>query len=406
MLKSKNILFLISGSIACYKVCSLISKLKQAGHEIKVVLTKSSLNFIGASTIEGLTGHAPYIDMYAQGQAMAHIDLQRWADLIIAAPATANFINRAAAGIADDFATTIFLAHDFQKPFLIAPAMNTKMYQHPTTQKSIQLLNNMGVHVLETASGVLACGETGFGRLLEPELLLNEINHHLNSNRISTIKNLPEKHVLITAGGTIEPIDDVRCLTNRSTGKTAATIANHLVAAGFNVTYLHSKTALLPTASCKMESFESFQDLNSQLTNLLQKNIFDAVIHAAAVSDYSIDKFDGKLDSSQNDLTLKLKKNPKLIEFIKHFNPTTKLFGFKLTSTDDSDYINQKIISLFEKSNCDFVIHNSWKNIKNNQHLFDFFNKNITLSPSKNMNLTDLCIKIAQSINCNQKETL
>ncbi|MFN8945847.1 MAG: flavoprotein, partial [Pseudobdellovibrionaceae bacterium] len=128
----------------------------QKGFDIEVIMTPSCLKFVGTSTVEGLTGKPPLVDMYDPGFVMDHIHLQRWADLILVAPATAHFINRIALGIGDDLASTLFLAHDFQKPFLIAPAMNTKMYLHPTTQKSMQSLKEMGVHILEAASGVLA----------------------------------------------------------------------------------------------------------------------------------------------------------------------------------------------------------------------------------------------------------
>ena len=186
-LNNKNILIILTGSIACYKSCSVISRLKQKGHNLKVVLSPSSLEFIGKATIEGLTGETPITDMYASGNTMDHINLARWADLVLVAPATANYINKIAYGLGDDLLTTLFLAHDFTKPFLIAPAMNTKMYLHPTTQASIQKLRAMNIEILEAASGVLACGEIGSGRLLEPELILEEIEKFLGLNKIGPV---------------------------------------------------------------------------------------------------------------------------------------------------------------------------------------------------------------------------
>ena len=225
----------MTGSIASYKACGVLSKLKQAHHEVKVVMSPSSLQFVGKATIEGLTGETAITDMYGDGQVMDHIHLMRWADLIIVAPATAHYINRIANGIGDDLLTTLFLAHDFKKPFLVTPAMNTMMYLHPTTQRSIKKLKEMGIEILEAASGVLACGEVGYGRLLEPELILNEIEQRLQSSAeikltgatsSTASKNI---QVLMTAGGTSEPIDDIRVITNRSTGKTASVLADHLV---------------------------------------------------------------------------------------------------------------------------------------------------------------------------------
>jgi phosphopantothenoylcysteine decarboxylase/phosphopantothenate--cysteine ligase len=163
------------------------------------------------------------------------------------APATANYVNKTSQGIGDDLVTTMFLAHDFKKPFLIAPAMNTSMYLHPVTQKSIQSLKAMGIEILETASGVLACGEVGWGRLLEPDLIVEEVKRHLSLktesiNQTPIKKSLAQK-ILITSGGTEEAIDRVRSLTNKSTGATGAYLADHFSQLGFDVVYLHAENA-------------------------------------------------------------------------------------------------------------------------------------------------------------------
>ena len=180
MSKSK-VLFILTGSIACYKACQVISRLVQADCEVQVVASPAALQFVGNATFEGLTGKSTISDLYAAGNVMDHIHLMRWADLIIVAPATANYVNKIAQGVGDDLLTTLFLAHDFKKPFLLAPAMNTSMYLHPITQNSIRKLKEIGIEILETASGVLACGETGFGKLLDPELIQKEIQSRLPS---------------------------------------------------------------------------------------------------------------------------------------------------------------------------------------------------------------------------------
>ena len=236
---NKNILIILTGSIACYKTCSVISALHQKGYQIKTVLSPGSLQFIGAATIEGLTGTAPVTNMYAMGSIMDHINLNRWADLVLVAPATANYINKIAAGIGDDLLTTLFLSHDFKKPFVIAPAMNTKMYLHPITQESITKLKNYGIEILETASGVLACGEVGYGKLLDPQLIIAEVEKRISQpsglTKPMTEDKVLSKKVLITSGGTTEPIDDIRSITNTSTGKTAAYLADQLTEAGVQV---------------------------------------------------------------------------------------------------------------------------------------------------------------------------
>lgn len=386
MLKSthKKILIIMTGSIACYKVCMLISRLKQEGHQLKVVMTKNSLQFVGSATIEGLSGEAPHTDLYATGHAMDHINLARWADLILVAPATAHYINKVSAGLADDLASSLFLAHDFQKPFLLAPAMNTKMYQHPATQDSIHKLTSIGVTILETASGVLACGEIGSGRLLEPELIYQDLIQRLNIDTTSSLKTdrlyqqLPVEvmrppQVLITAGGTSEPIDDVRVITNRSTGKTAARLADYLMETGFQVTYLHSQNAIRPQNQCESLSFESFSDLQSLLTKIIREKHFDYILHAAAVSDYSPTAYSGKINSDEPELVLRLKRNPKIVNEIKKISPASCLVAFKLTSTVHLEEIDSKVKTLLNSSQADFVVQNSWSEVREQKPTYRLF---------------------------------
>ncbi len=404
MLKSntstKNILILMSGSIACYKVCTVISRLKQKNYNIKVVMSAAAQKFIGTATIEGLLGSAPITDMYESGSVMDHIHLARWADLILLAPATANTINKMAAGLGDDLISTIFLAHDFQKPFLLTPAMNTKMYQHPTTQKSLSELKKMGVNILETASGVLACGEFGYGRLIEPDLIMSEIESSVSdTNRALIQKDITPtqpKKILITAGGTQEPIDDVRYITNKSTGRTAARIADQLIESGFQIIYLHAENAKLPILDCRRISFNTFADLDQKLSSVLSSDQFDVVMHAAAVSDYSVVKSGiGKIDSLQENLTITLKKNPKLINQIKKISPDSLLIGFKLTSTNDTSVIQNKVQNLLTISNCDYVVHNDWSSVKTGHSIFNIYSPT---TKSENLNIDDLTIEMSQII--------
>lgn len=401
---SKNILILLTGSIACYKACSVISKLKQLGHKLKIVMSPSSLEFVGAATIEGLTGEAPITGLYTSGHVMDHINLARWADLILVAPATANYINKIAYGIGDDLLSTLFLAHDFEKPFLIAPAMNTKMYMHPTTQESISRLKKWNIEILETASGVLACGEIGSGRLLEPELIVQEVETGLaktgklkNTSR-AVVSTFPDVRILITAGGTSEAIDDVRVITNRSTGKTSAALADALIESGFKVSFLHSKNSAQPQFECEKQSFESFQDLENSLKHQLSTQTFNFIIHAAAVSDYSVDSFDGKINSDANEITLRLKKNPKLIEQMKKLSPQSTLIAFKLTSKADESTIEKKVVNLFENSKCDYVVQNDWSNIAANQHTFRFYERTPALKYSRIESTAELAAHIFKTI--------
>jgi phosphopantothenoylcysteine decarboxylase/phosphopantothenate--cysteine ligase len=368
----KKILLKMSGSIAAYKVCHVISKLVQAGHEVQVVTSSHAHHFVGNATLEGLSQKKVISDTFTPGHAMAHIHLMRWADIILVAPATANFINKIAAGVGDDLLTTLFLAHDFKKPYLIAPAMNTSMYLHPITQQSLKKLKKLSIEILETESGVLACGEIGWGRLIEPDALLKKVETKFN--------NLPKKikvaqkendlklpHILITSGGTQEPIDSMRVLTNLSTGKTACCMAEYFYSLGFNVSVLAAKNSTKPRfREIKVFNYQTFTELNSELKTLVSKNTFDVVIHAAAVSDFSVSELsqnDINLQlpqqnkiSSDKDLIIKLKPNPKILPQIKNWSKSKKIFvvGFKFTSTKDFDERTLAVQKLFKEGCFDY----------------------------------------------------
>ncbi len=379
MSKSK-ILFQMSGSIACYKACQVVSRLVQAGFDVQVVASRSALQFVGNATLEGLTGKPVVSDLFESGNVMDHIHLVRWADLILTAPATANFVNKAANGVGDDLLTTQFLAHDFKKPYLIAPAMNTMMYLHPATQNSIRRLREMGIEILETASGVLACGETGWGRLLEPDLIVQEVEKHVGKPVNAKITAAPRTQkatkILITSGGTQEAIDPVRVLTNKSTGTTGATIADALTNFGFDVTYLHAENAKLPSLPCEMQSFTSFSSLEISLKELLGQGKFQAVVHLAAVSDFSPMKSSTVKMSSDSELTLHFKRNPKLVDQLRAMagNPDLKVVAFKLTAGVSKADQQKAVTKLFEHSAADLVVQNDMSEMTP-EHVFHIFKR-------------------------------
>lgn len=411
-----NVLIMLSGSISAYKVCNVISQLKQKNINVKVIMSEAVQNFIGASTVEALSGEKPITGMYTAGSVMDHIKLARWADLVLLAPATANSINKIASGIGDDLISTLFLAYDLKKPFLITPAMNTKMYFHPATQKSMEALKSMGCRILETASGVLACGEVGYGKLLEPELIIQEILTEINSlelagklsyhqagnvelhaavhsniNDAKELSNRDPVRILITGGGTSEPIDDVRSITNKSTGKTAASLTDFFIDNGFRVTALFAANAVLPILKCDLKTFVTSKDLDGLLQAELKSN-YDFVIHAAAVSDFSVkNTATGKISSDADKITIELVKNKKLINSIKQANSKTKLIGFKLTSTTNETEVDSKVKKLFDDANCDYVIHNDWNQIKTNHHVFNMYSKN---KVTKSLSIDDLSIEL------------
>ena len=364
-----KILFKITGSIAVYKSAALISKLVQSECEVRIVVSENALKFIGTATLEGLTGSPVYTDSFAPDQVMSHIDLVKWADLTILCPATANTINKMANGIADNLLTSLFLAHDWSKPYLVAPAMNTLMYNHPATQQSLKKLSSWGIQILPVAEGYLACGDTGRGKLLEPEEIYRRIMEELEKgNGIGE-----QKKILITSGGTREDIDGVRFISNLSTGKTGAAIAKYFSQRNHEVTFLHAAGSFQPEANCTKIEFNSFKDLDENLKNLLSSKSYDMVIHLAAVSDFSpvsieINKnifalpIQRKVDSDAETLTISLKRNFKITEKLRLYSKNKNLFlvAFKLTTGAPLSERTDATKKLFDSSNVDFVVSNDF----------------------------------------------
>ncbi len=389
MFPYRKVLFKLTGSIAAFKACALISRLVKEKVEVQIVASPSALKFIGTATLEGLTGKKVFSEVFAEGQMMNHIHLDRWADAVILCPATANTINQMAAGIADDLVKNLYLAHDFKRPYFLVPAMNEKMWSHPATKKSVESLKAAGVQILNPTSGSLACGEEGEGRMLEADEIYA---------RLASAASGPR--VLITSGGTREAIDSVRFIGNMSTGSTAAAIADELIKSGFRVSFLKAQSSVSPHLLCAEYSFVTFADLKRQLASLLTKESFDYVIHAAAVSDYSVAEIKsgekklpkaGKIDSAEK-VTLTLKKNPKLIDDLKEIsrNKKIKLIGFKLTDTDDLKEIKEAVKKLFAHSDADFVVHNDLSAISREGHKGNIYsNKGRTLSFSTKRELAN-----------------
>lgn len=388
MSKSK-ILFMMTGSIACYKACQVISRLVQAGHDVQVAASPAALQFVGNATFEGLTGKTVVSDLYAAGNVMDHIHLMRWADLVLVAPATANYINKISQGVGDDLLTTLFLAHDFKKPFLIAPAMNTSMYMHPVTQSSLKRLRDMGVEILEAASGVLACGEVGYGKLLDPDMILQEVYERLGSkgSGIAAPNEQRAFSILLTAGGTQEPLDDVRMITNRSSGETGARLAELFADFGCEVFLLRSVSATAADARVSQATFTSFLSLQKLLEEKLEEKAFSAVIHLAAVSDFSVESVEingqrhpaGQVPkiSSEDHLSVHFKNNPKLVDQIKKTRPETQLVAFKLTSHASPREREAAVDRLQAHSRANFIVHNDVAEMDKarGQHSFTLYSK-------------------------------
>lgn len=394
-----NILFMMSGSIACAKASGLISDWTKKGHCVKVVCTAGAPNFIGKATLEGLSDNFVYDNVYAEGEMMQHIHLSRWAEQIIICPATAHVINKLANGLADDMLTTTWVAGlSLNKPCFIVPAMNAMMWSYPATQQSVSVLQSWGVRFFMPESGKLACGEEGAGRMLEPD----SITELFFSN--SGPSDEKRKAIMVTAGGTMEYIDGVRYISNMSSGRTGANIADYFTQKGYQVLWVGAQNAIQPKLACEKRYFQTFADLKTALKESLRSNKFDAVIHAAAVSDYSVGHIvideENQLVSRQSKLPtvdsmmVELKRNPKIISLLRDWskNPDMTVVGFKLTRTEDNQARQLAVEKLINQDVIDLVAHNDLTEMVDGKHEFELYTS--MESSKKCRDVNELCSHI------------
>lgn len=375
-----RVLVLMSGSIAAFKVVQLVSKLVQApvSAEVEVVMTPAARAFIGDASLEGLTGRRVRSETFGPGDHMEHIRLVRWADVVLAAPCTANTLNKLSRGIGDDLVGTLFLAHDFAKPWLIAPAMNTRMYQHPVTRESLERLRTMGCTIVEAGSGALACGEVGEGRLAEPDALLEAVlraaRRELPAADAGTADraDAPARtrahrrplRVLVTAGGTRMPLDAVRSIVNGSTGRTGAAIAEDLAALGHEVTLLTAEGAPGAVELARLERYDDYASFEQSLRALLADHDYDVLVQSAAVSDWRPvgphASATGKIDADTDTLTLRFERTPKLVGLARGWsrNPALRIVAFKLTAGADAAERRRKVAALFAHDGVVAVVAN------------------------------------------------
>lgn len=381
-MSNSKILFQVTGSIAAFKSVQAISQLVKNGHDVQVVATPAALEFIGPATFEGLTGKPILTHSFESGKMMAHIDWARWADILVLCPATAKSINALAGGTHEGLVGDLFLANNFLRPYVVVPAMNSQMYQHPATQKSISLLQDWGCLVMKTATGSLACGEYGDGRMVEAIEVVNQIENILNP------VNKPK--ILITAGGTSESIDGVRNITNFSTGETGRILAEHL-RNSFNIYYVKSESAATPAGIQNIFTFKSSDQLERTVKQLISHYHFDSVVQAAAISDFQVESVNGnkpdeeiKVDSSEG-INLKLARRSKIIDQLKGVsrNHNIKIVGFKLTNTKDKNMEREQILKLSMNPNIDFVVHNEIGTSRGLSHKAEIYKKDKVISKTE-----------------------
>ena len=325
MLKGKTVLLGVTGSIAAYKIAYLASALKKLHAEVHVLMTKNATNFITPITFESLTGTKCLVDTFDRNFQfqVEHVSIAKRADVVMIAPASANVIGKLAHGIADDMLTTTIMACKCKK--FISPAMNTNMFENPILQDNLKTLEHYGYEVIQPASGYLACGDTGAGKMPEPETLLSYI-----LREIAAEKDLEGKKVLVTAGPTQESIDPVRYITNHSSGKMGYALAKAAMFRGADVTLVSGPCSITPPPFVKVVPVVTAKDMFDAVTSVSAEQ--DIIIKAAAVADYRPKQvFDEKVKKQDKEMSIELEKTDDILKYLgEHRTPQQFLCGFSM----------------------------------------------------------------------------
>lgn len=352
MLKGKTIVLGVTGGIAAYKSAMLTSLLVKAGATVQVIMTKNAQEFIAPLTFEALTNQRCLTDTFDRNHEYSteHVALAKRADAFIIAPATANVIAKLAHGLADDMLTTTFLACDCPK--IVAPAMNTKMYDNPITQENIEFLKKHGIEIAEPDSGRLACGDVGAGKMLEPDVLLQYV-----LKACAYPKDMAGLKVLVTAGPTQEKIDPVRYVTNHSTGKMGYSIAKVCAFRGAKVTLVSGKTALTPPMFVDTVPITSARDMYEAVTE--RSSQMDIIIKAAAVADYRPkNTSDEKIKKKGDDMTIEMERTDDILGYLgSHKKEGQFLCGFSMETQNMLENSQAKLV----KKNVDMIVANNLK---------------------------------------------
>ena len=349
MLKDKTVVIGVSGGIAVYKTLDVVSRLRKLGVNVNVIMTKSATEFVTPLSFQSLSQNYVVCDMFEDPKTwdVEHISLAKRADVFLIAPATANVIGKIANGIADDMLTTTVMAT--KAKVLIAPAMNTNMYENPILQRNINTLKELGYNFVEPESGRLACGDTGKGKLASPETIVDEVVKLLSKGQ-----DLKGKSIIVTAGPTVESIDPMRYITNRSTGKMGYSIAKEAIKRGADVTLITGPTNLTPPQNLKkLIEIESANDMYEAVLENLDEN--DVVIKSAAVADYKPKNYSNKkIKKSDDDLVIELDRNKDIAQEIGKIKNNKILVGFAAETNDLIENASLKI----KKKNLDFIVAN------------------------------------------------
>jgi len=353
-LLEKKILLIICGGISAYKSLEIIRLLKKKDAEVKTILTKSAKEFVTPLSITSLSQDKVYDDLFSvENEAeMDHISLSRWSDLILVAPATANTISKLATGSTSDLASTVILASD--KSIFLAPAMNVRMWEHPSTRENLNKLKQFGYKIIGPEIGDMACGEFGEGKMTEPEEITRQIeNYFLNQ------KNNKKFKALVTAGPTHEYIDPVRFITNKSSGKQGYELAKSLTKKGFQTTLISGPTSLKVDKNINLIKVQTADEMFKATQDNLP---VDVAIFSAAVADFKIKEQDKEKIKKENFLNLNLEKNIDILNYISNHNSKRPklVIGFAAETINLEKNSKKKLI----EKNCDWIIANNVSNKK------------------------------------------
>ena len=352
MLAGKTVLLCVSGSIAAYKIAYLASALKKLKADVHVLMTRNATNFINPITFETLTGNKCLVDTFDRNFefSVEHVSLAKAADVVLVAPASANVIAKLAHGLADDMLTTTVLACTCKK--IISPAMNTRMFENPITQDNLKICEHYGMEVISPASGYLACGDTGAGKMPEPEVLLQYI-----LKEVQYEKDLKGKKILVTAGPTREAIDPVRYITNHRTGKMGYAIAKTAALRGADVTLVSGPAEVEPPMFVNFVPVVTAKDMFEAVTS--RSDEMDAVIKAAAVADYR-PKFVNteKTKKKDGDMAIELERTDDILKWLgEHKKDSQFLCGFSM----DTEHMLENSRAKLKKKNLDMIVANNLK---------------------------------------------
>lgn len=352
MLKGKNIVLAVTGSIAAYKIANLASMLGKLHAKVTVLMTANATNFINPITFETLTGNKCLIDTFDRNfqYNVEHVSLAKETDLVLVAPASANVIGKIANGIADDMLTTTVMACSCKK--IIAPAMNTQMYLNPIVQDNMNKLRRFGMEVITPDTGHLACGDDGIGKMPSEQVLLDYI-----LREIAFEKDLAGKKVLVTAGATMEKIDPVRYISNHSTGKMGYAIAENAMLRGADVTLITGKSALTPPLFVNVVPVISAQDMFDAVRDCMEEQ--DIIIKAAAVADYRpVNPAEEKIKKQEDDMSIRLERTDDILGYIgEHKKPGQFICGFSMETQNMLENSRKKLL----KKKADMIVANNLK---------------------------------------------